>query len=137
MVKSMGEAFGTRPEELYAAIGPSICQDCYEVSEDVAERFMGLEEGTDELRKELLLSGRYRVGYDGNLPKIVEQGVQPGKYQLDLWLANYIILRQAGILPERIAITDICTCHNSDYLFSHRASGGKRGNLAAFLMLEP
>lgn len=137
MVKSMGEAFGTRPEELYTAIGPSICQDCYEVSEDVAERFMGLEEGTDELRKELLLSGRYRVGYDGNLPKIVEQGVQPGKYQLDLWLANYIILRQAGILPEQIAITDICTCHNSDYLFSHRASGGKRSNLAAFLMLKP
>lgn len=135
MVKSMGEAFGTRPEELYTAIGPSICQDCYEVSEDVAERFIDLEEGTEELRKELLLSGRYRVGYDGNLPKVVEQGIQPGKYQLDLWLANYIILRQAGVLPERIAITDICTCHNSDYLFSHRASGGKRGNLAAFLML--
>lgn len=137
MVKSMGVAFGTEPKELYAAIGPSICQDCYEVSEDVAERFAGLEEGMENLAKELLLSGRYRVGYDGNLPRIVEQGVKPGKYQLDLWLANYMILRQAGVLPERIAITDICTCHNSDYLFSHRASGGKRGNLAAFLMLDP
>lgn len=136
MVKSMGEAFGTGPEELYAAIGPSICQDCYEVSEDVAEKFAELEKGTEELRKELLLSGRYRAGYDGNLPKIVEPGVQRGKYQLDLWLANYVILRQAGVLSERIAITDICTCHNSDYLFSHRASGGRRGNLAVFLMLD-
>lgn len=137
MIKSMGEAFGARPEELYAAIGPSICQDCYEVSKDVAEEFAGLDEETEDLRRELLLSGRYRVGYDGNLPKIVETGEKPGKYQLDLWLANYLILRQAGILPERIAIPDICTCHNSKYLFSHRASGGRRGNLAAFLMLEP
>lgn len=136
MVKSMRDAFGTSPEQLYAAIGPSICQDCYEVSEDVAEKFTELEEATEELRKELLLSGRYRAGNDGDLPKIIEPGVQTGKYQLDLWLANYVILRQAGIPLKRIAITDICTCHNSEYLFSHRASGGRRGNLAAFLMLE-
>ena len=136
MIKSMGEAYGTGPKELYAAIGPSICQDCYEVSEDVAEKFTDLEEGTEEFREELLLSGSYRAGHDGNLPKIVEKGVKQGKYQIDLWLANYVILRQAGVLPEQIAITDICTCHNRDYLFSHRASGGRRGNLAAFLMLD-
>ena len=136
MVKSMGEAFGTRPEDLYAAIGPSICQDCYEVSEDVAAEFLGLDTETEELKRELLLSGYYRTGYDGGLPRIVEPGKQPAKFQLDLWLANYLILRQAGILMERIAITDICTCHNSAYLFSHRASQGKRGNLAAFLMLK-
>lgn len=136
MVKSMGEAFGTRPEDLHAAIGPSICQDCYEVSEDVSDEFLGIEAETEELKQELLLSGRYRAGYDGGLPKIVEPGKQPGKFQLDLWLANYLILRQAGIPMERIAITDICTCHNSAYLFSHRASCGRRGNLAAFLMLK-
>lgn len=136
MVKSMGEAFGTVPEDLYAAIGPSICQDCYEVSKDVAAEFLGLDAETEELKRELLLSGHYRAGYAGELPKIVEPGEQTDKFQLDLWLANYLILRQAGIPMERIDITDICTCHNSAYLFSHRASHGKRGNLAAFLMLE-
>lgn len=136
MVKSMGEAFGTRPEELYAAIGPSICQDCYEVSEDVAEKFLGLDVQTEELKRELLLNGCYRAGHDGGLPRIAEPGKQPDKFQLDLWLANYLILRQAGIPMERIDITDICTCHNSVYLFSHRASHGKRGNLAAFIMLK-
>lgn len=136
MVNSMGEAFGTKPEELYAAIGPSICQDCYEVSEDVAKEFLRLDAETEELKRELLLSGFYRTGYDGNLPKIAAPGKQPSKFQLDLWLANYLILRQAGIPMDRIAITDICTCHNSAYLFSHRASRGRRGNLAAFLMLE-
>lgn len=136
MVEAMGNAFGTKPEELLAAIGPSICQDCYEVSQDVAEEFFWLDEESKALREELLASGRYREGYGGGTPRIVEQGRQPDKYQLDLWLANYLILRQAGIPMDRISITDICTCHNSDYLFSHRASHGRRGNLGVFLMLE-
>lgn len=113
MVRAMQDAFGSRPEELYAAIGPSICRDCYEVSEDVALWFADMGEA-------VLLPGK-----------------APGKYQLDLWLANERILEQAGIPGKQIAVTDLCTCHNSEFLFSHRASGGKRGNLGAFLMLKP
>ena len=63
-------------------------------------------------------------------------GEKSGKYQLDLWLANKMILQQGGIPEERIAVTDICTSHNSSYLFSHRASGGRRGNIGVFLMLR-
>lgn len=111
MVSAMGEAFGTMPEDLYAAIGPSICVSCYEVSGDVAEQF-----------------GRFRGA--------VRKGRQPGKYQLNLWEANRQLLREAGVREERIEVTDICTCCNSEYLFSHRASMGRRGNLAAFLGLR-
>lgn len=136
VVKTMGDSFGTRPEDLQAAIGPSICQTCYEVSDEVAEQFISLDKGTEALRRELFESGRYREGYTGGMPKVVEPGKAPGKYQLDLWLANLLILRQAGIPLKQIAVTDVCTCCNSDYLFSHRASGGRRGNLAAFLMLR-
>ena len=46
------------------------------------------------------------------------------------------ILLDAGVLPEHLEITDICTCCNPDLLFSHRASHGKRGNLGAFLCLK-
>ncbi len=111
MVNAMESAFGTRPEDLYAAIGPSICMDCYEVSEDVAEKFM-------------------------TFPGVVCNGEKAGKYQLNLWEANRQILLKAGVQEDRIALTDICTCCNSSYLFSHRASQGKRGNLAAFLGLK-
>lgn len=135
MVSAMGQAFGSKPEDLQAAVGPSICQACYEVSEEVAEQFFALDEESEELRAELAERGAYRACPAGGLPRVVEPGRQPGKYQLDLWLANYLILRQAGIPSEQIAVTDICTNHNSSYLFSHRASGGRRGNLAAFLML--
>ena len=112
-VDAMKREYGSRPEELLCAIGPSICRDCYEVSGDVAEQFIRM------LGKAVAIPGR-----------------EPGKYQLDLWLANELILRQAGLLPAHIAVTDICTCHNSGYLFSHRASGGRRGSLAAFLALK-
>lgn len=114
-VRSMEEAFGTKPQDVYAAIGPSICQDCYEVDTEVAEQFL---KEFPEHREEILL----------------ENG--DGKYQLDLWKANEIVLLDAGILKEHMAVSNICTCCNREYLFSHRGSGGKRGNLGAFLSLQ-
>ena len=111
----MKAEFGTNPADVYAAIGPSICQDCYEVSEDVADAFKEAFAGHEE---EILLD-------KGN-----------GKYQLDLWNANEIVMLDAGIKKEHLAITNICTCCNDRLLFSHRASKGRRGNLGAFLMLK-
>lgn len=111
----MREEFGTRPEDVYAAIGPSICRDCYEVGTDVAEAFAAAFSG-----------------HEGEL--LQEKG--GGKYQLDLWKANELVLREAGIRQERLAVTSLCTCCNPKLLFSHRASGGKRGNLAAFLKIN-
>lgn len=119
MTEAMAETFGSKPSELIAAIGPSICQDCYEVGGEVAEQFWQM------------FGGREHCG------GIVAPGKEEGKYQLDLWLANKLILEEAGIPHNNISVTDICTCHNSDYLFSHRGSGGRRGNLGVFLMLEP
>lgn len=133
MVQAMKEHFGTLPEQVHAAIGPSICQQCYEVSEDVAEAFKELleEQGAEELLREITQSESYHG--DG---AVLKPGRETGKYQLDLWLANLLILCQAGIPLQQIEVTDICTCHNPEYLFSHRASQGKRGNLGAFLMLK-
>ena len=115
-LQRMKEAFGTRPSDVWTAIGPSICQDCYEVSEDVAQEFISAFEGRADNR---LL---YRK--------------KNGKYQLNLWRANEIVMEEAGILPENIHTTQLCTCCNPELLYSHRASKGKRGNLAAFLGLK-
>ena len=49
--------------------------------------------------------------------------------------ASFQTLLEAGIKKEHLAVTNVCTCCNSEVLFSHRASQGKRGNLAAFLAL--
>ncbi|MCI5859121.1 MAG: peptidoglycan editing factor PgeF [Lachnospiraceae bacterium] len=115
-VEMMAKEFGSEPGDLLAAVGPSICQECYEVSEEVIGLFR--ENFAEELWPKLF----YRK--------------DNGHYQLNLWEANRLIFQEAGILPQHITVTDICTACNPELLFSHRASGGKRGNLAGFLEIK-
>lgn len=116
MLEAMKDAYGTKPEDVLTAIGPSICQDCYEVGQEVAASF--------------------KENFSKDWESFLKDGKSAGKYQLNLWEANRRILLNAGIPENHIAVTDLCTCCNSDYLFSHRASQGKRGNLAAFMELR-
>ena len=89
---------------------------CYEVSYDVAEQFEKKYKNT-EIDHILLSKGE-------------------GKYQLDLHQACKYNLINAGVLAENISMPDACTCCNPDVLYSHRASKGMRGNLAAVIMLK-
>ena len=114
-VDAMKEHFASSPKDIIAVIGPSICKDCYEVSEDVANEFH--EKFTNEQAKDIL------------------EEKKNNKYQLDLWQANYHILLDSGLLAENIHISGVCTACNDKLLFSHRASKGNRGSLAAFLMI--
>lgn len=115
-VECMAKEYGTNPKDVFAAVGPSICQDCYEVSEDVIEQFR--EHFEERYWQELFYQKKN------------------GKYQLNLWKANEIVFLEAGILREHIAVTNVCTCCNPDVLFSHRASKGRRGNLGAFMAIR-
>ncbi len=116
MVSYMEAEYGSKPEDIICAIAPSICHKCYEVSEDVALRFLEV----------------FGDGYGEDLLYKKENG----KYQLNLHKACEITLLEAGITSEHLDITDICTCCNSEFLFSHRASNGMRGNLAGVMMLK-
>ncbi|MCD8077891.1 MAG: peptidoglycan editing factor PgeF [Lachnospiraceae bacterium] len=94
---AMNEAFGTHPEDVLAAIGPSICRDCYEVSEDVAEAFRS-------------------IFPEDVWPEIMDEK-GGGKYQLDLWAANRRILLDAGVQEKNLQVTDLCTSCNARWLF--------------------
>ena len=117
-VRAMTENYGTDPSDCICAIGPSICGECYEIGEDVAE----------EIRKafdaEAIDKNKILVPYPG------------GKYRLYLWNAIKLTLMEAGVKEENIYVTDICTRCNPDLLFSHRVHGEKRGNLCAFLSIK-
>ncbi len=131
----MHEAYGTEAKDVICAIGPSICQECYEVSADVAKAFADEFQGHET--EVVCLQRDYK---EGNITdKELLQKIDPAseeKYQLNLWQANKIVMEESGVLPENIAVTNICTCCNPDELFSHRASQGKRGNLAGLLCLK-
>lgn len=115
-LETMRQAFGTKPEDVTACVGPSICQDCYEVGPEVIEEF----------EKEFDRDDHNRLFYKK----------ENGKYQLNLWEANRIILLEAGVPESNVMVTDICTHCNPDLMFSHRRTPEKRGNLCAFLCLK-
>ena len=115
-VEAMQQQFGSNPKDIVAVIGPSICNDCFEIGEEVAIEFM---QAFPASQIDAILTDH------GN-----------GKYQCDLWAANLQVLLNAGLIPSNIQISGVCTCCNNDLLFSHRKAQGKRGSLAAFLALK-
>ena len=113
-VDKMVNEFGCRREDIIAAIGPCIGSCCYEVDTPVYDAF---------LKSGINLDGVFSAGRDD------------GHFMLNLVNANKNILLAAGIKQDNIDISDICTCCNASELHSHRATGGKRGNLAAIIEL--
>lgn len=114
-VLKMKETFGSLPENILAAIGPSIDMCCYEVDDPVINEIKALN----------YLDYNKVFFSKGN-----------GKYQLNLKEANRQILTHAGIKNENICVSDLCTCCHSEIFHSHRATAGKRGNLAAVIALK-
>ena len=113
-VEVMGKEYGSKPEDIIAVIGPSICRKCYEVSREVIDY---AEKALDNKALE----------YD------IYDIKDNDKYQLDLWKLNKTILSLSGLKEENIIVSGICTSCHSDLLFSHRVTNGKRGNLMAVM----
>jgi hypothetical protein len=109
-VAAMREHFGTRPEDLVVAMGPSIGPCCYEVGEDVRRAFLE-SDGHD--------GARWFSSYDGLKP------------HLDLWRANRDQLIQTGVPPTQVHQANLCTVTWRDVFFSYRAEGPAAGRMVA------
>lgn len=113
-LKKMIETYGTDPEEVLIAIGPSIGECCFEVGEEVIKE---VEENFNDPKK-------YFYKKDN------------GKFMLDLWMINKDQFLEMGVLEENITVSNICTKCNKDIFFSHRGDKGKTGSLAAIMELK-
>ncbi len=113
VVSKMQSEFGTNSNDLICAIGPAISKCCYEVDKPVADQF--------------------KTAFNEHSKIIFDKG--DGKYMIDLLQANEQVLLDCGVSDCNIIISDICTKCNSDLLWSHRATNGKRGTMAAFMSL--
>ena len=112
-VRRMVAEYGCRAEDILAGIGPSIGHCCFEVDSPVYDAFCKVEVFDDTC-------------YTDN---------GGGKYHIDLWQVNRRWLLAAGVLPEHITVTDLCTRCHPDLFWSHRKTGDARGSLAAFVAL--
>lgn len=125
----MRAEFGSRPEDIIAAIGPGIGQCCYAVGEEVREEFESQFPYAAELFREVYSSDPVREKY----PLLFLTARAPGhsdlgpKLHLDLVEANRRQLLDAGVLPESIFVQGDCTSCRADRYFSHRAEHGFTG----------
>jgi hypothetical protein len=107
-IEALERDFGAHRENLLVAIGPAIGPCCYEVSLDLAERFVA------------------EIGPSVSM-------VHPRTPRVDLWTANERVLRDAGVPPERIEVIERCTACDAESFFSHRRDGARTGRQVGFI----
>ncbi len=109
--------FGTRPEDVFAALGPGIGGCCYEVGPEVAQAF----------------ADRFAAWAEWF------EGVPGGAGQhlkLDLIAANRRQLLDAGMNPANIVASEFCTACRTDLFFSYRGERGRTGRLMGVIGLR-
>jgi len=116
--------FGTRPEDVVAALGPGIGRCCYEVGEEVAKEFAAQfpeARGWFDGPFDALASGESDPNW---LPWLTMKppghAPPPLRAHLDLIAANRAILAAAGVAPKNISSSSYCTACRTDLFFSYR-----------------
>ena len=132
-VGEMHRCFGTRPEDLKAAIGPGIGGCCYEVGEEVRTKFESQFSYAAKLFHEVKDSDPVREKYPLLFlsARAPGHGELPPKIFLDLAEANRRQLLSVGVPAKRIAASPLCTNCRTDLLFSYRAEKAKTGRMMA------
>lgn len=111
-VNNMEKLFRCQPKDIIAGIGPSIGSDHYEVGTQVVDE---VKLNLNTIQSDIL-------------------SVRNGKYFLDLWKANELILNATGVI--NIESAEICTACNLDDWFSYRSEGSSSGRFGVLLGLE-
>ena len=141
--KAAGEMcrmFGSRPENLLAAVGPSIRKCCYEVGEEVAEAFCGAFPAGEEFfhkvaatPEELRMALRYRTLFTLQAPPGHQAEDKFSKVHLDLPAAVRYQLEHAGVPAAQIYVADYCTACRTDVFYSFRKEGALAGRMMAVI----
>jgi YfiH family protein len=131
--------FGSRPEDLVAAIGPGIGPCCYAVGEEVLSSFESQFAYARELFREVYDSDPVRTRY----PLLFMTQRAPGHSEigpslhLNLVEANRRQLLAAGLKPRAIHLLGGCTSCHRDLFFSHRGSQGHAGRMMSVIGIRP
>ncbi len=113
-INKMSEVYGTKPEDCFVGIGPSIETSCFEIKEDTAQLFK-----------------QSFKNWELFLKKKDEE-----HYTADLWYAIRLMLLELGVKEKNITTSGLCTYCNQDLFFSHRRDKGRTGSLSAIIELK-
>ena len=132
----MQMVWGTRPENVLAALGPAIGRCCYEVGPEVAQAYAGQFAQAREW-----FDGPFDQLASGEEPNPLKwltmappgHDPPPRRVQLDLRAANRWQLLDAGVPASNIFASELCTACRTDLLFSYRREGASTGRLMAVI----
>ncbi|MCX8061433.1 MAG: polyphenol oxidase family protein, partial [Anaerolineales bacterium] len=111
VIRVMQEEYGSRPNKIWAGIGPSIGAHHYPVGEEVWQKAVDA------------------------IPDVARRAfeIYQGEYRFDLWLANRLLLEKAGVWD--VEVSSVCTACDLDDWYSHRAEKGKTGRFGVVISL--
>lgn len=113
-IDEMTKNYNTNPDDLVCIIGPSIGPCCYEVSQELAEKF--------------------NTNFTNSTEKLYT--IEDGKYKLDLWKVNEYIIKECGVKDENIINLKICTSCNSDKFHSYRKHNQTPKRIGTILQIK-
>ena len=113
-IEEMTKNYNTNPEDLVCIIGPSIGPCCYEVSQELVEKF--------------------NINFTNSTEKLYT--IENGKYKLDLWKVNEYIIKESGVKDENIINLKICTSCNSDKFHSYRKHNQTPKRIGTILQIK-
>lgn len=114
-IRTMISQWDISPENIIAAIGPSIGKSCFEVGDEVYEAFK-------------------QANFD--LAKASERNARTGKFHIDLWEANRQELICSGIPPKQIEVAGICTHTSNNQFYSARTLGIDSGRFVSGIIIR-
>ncbi len=138
-VGEMRHSFGTRPQDIQAAIGPGVHKCCYAVGPEVRTEFESQFRYASDLFQEIMESDPVREKY----PLLFLNARAPGHGELqktiflDLVEANRRQLMAAGVPARNINASPLCTACRTDLLFSYRAEKGVTGRMMSVVGIKP
>lgn len=125
IIRQMSTEFDTQPEDVIVGIGPALCQTCFEVDEDVAQKFYQKNPAWKTM------------AFQREIGICSETGEERRKHYIDLKSVVRETLMRSGVKPENIHDMGLCSKCRPDLFYSYRGQKGKNGNMVSVMMLRP
>lgn len=125
VIRQMSAEYGTQPEDVIVGIGPALCQTCFEVDEDVAQKFYQKNPAWQTM------------AFQREIGICSETGEERRKHYVDLKSVVRETLIRSGVKPEKIHDMGLCSKCRPDLFYSYRGQKGKNGNMVSVMMLKP
>ena len=129
-IAAMKEAYGTQPQQLIAQIGPGIHLDSFEVGDEVYEAFAQAGFDMKQISKKLPPSD------SGSRFSTLHSSLLAYKWHIDLPECNRLQLIAAGLSPQNIKVSPVCTFQQSNDYFSARRLGINSGRIFTGIKLN-